>query len=79
MSEIPWDIRRNGRRWEGPEAHARYSLSPEKSELIEGKLFWSEEERMTMLALLLENVGADKAVRLGDPQVWREAVQHLSD
>jgi hypothetical protein len=27
-----------------------------------------------VLGLLLENVGVDAAVRLGDPQVWREAV-----
>jgi hypothetical protein len=32
-----------------------------------------------MLALLLENVGADKAVRLGDPGVWREAIDHLTE
>ena len=32
------------------------------------------EERLQMLGLLLENVGVDAAVRLGDPQVWRDAV-----
>ena len=32
-----------------------------------------------MLALLLENVGADKAVRLGKAGVWRAAVGALSD
>ena len=30
-----------------------------------------------MLALLLENVGADKAVRLGEASVWRAAVAAL--
>ena len=30
-----------------------------------------------MLGLLLENVGADAAVHLGDPEVWREAVAAL--
>jgi hypothetical protein len=53
--------------------------------MIAGKLYGSEEEhgseeeRLTMLALLLENVGADKAVRLGNPQIWRAAVGGLSD
>jgi hypothetical protein len=72
-----WDIRREGRAWRAGEAHARYELTPEKIEMIGGKLFWSEEERLTMLALLLENVGMDAAVRLGDPRLWREAVAEL--
>ncbi len=42
-----------------------------------GKLFWSERDRRVLLALLLENVGADAAVRLGDPHVWRAAVAGL--
>ena len=46
--------------------------------MVEGKLFWSEEDRVNMLGLLLENVGADRAVRLGDPEVWRAAVSRLS-
>jgi len=35
--------------------------------------------RLRMLGLLLVNVGADKAVRLGDPKVWREAIKSLKD
>jgi hypothetical protein len=34
-------------------------------------------QRLTLLALLLENVGTDQAVRLGDPEVWRAAVRDL--
>lgn len=56
----------------------RYELCPAKIELIDGHLFWTEDDRLTMLGLLLENVGADKAVRLGDSKVWREAVAGLS-
>jgi hypothetical protein len=55
----------------------RYALTPEKLEMIRGKLLWSDEERVNLLGLLLENVGADRAVRLGDPQVWRDAVAAL--
>ena len=72
-----WDIRREGRAWRGDEARARYHLSPEKIEMIEGKLFWTDADRLTMLGLLLENVGADAAVRLGNPQVWRDAISTL--
>lgn len=76
MSDERWRIGRQGRAWDD-EALSRYSLTPEKIEMVGGKLLASEEERMTLLALLLENVGADEAIRLGDPAVWREAVKDL--
>jgi hypothetical protein len=38
---------------------------------------WDITERLTLLGLLLENVGADQAVRLGNPEVWRAAVRDL--
>jgi hypothetical protein len=74
---VRWDIRRDGRAWHGDEADDRYQLTPEKFEMYEGRLFWSHEERLLLLGLLLENLGADAAVRLGDPQVWRDAVASL--
>jgi hypothetical protein len=77
MAEIQWDIRRKGRAWKGIEARERYQLTPEKTELIQGRLFWTEEDRLNMLGLLLENVGADQAVRMGNPAVWREAIAAL--
>jgi hypothetical protein len=43
----------------------------------EGRLLWYEEDRVKLLGLLLENVGADRAVRLGNPAVWRAAVAAL--
>lgn len=76
MRDVDWDIRRAGRAW-GAEAMARYELTPEKLEMNRGKLLWSEKDRVQLLGLLLENVGADRAVRLGDPQVWRDAVAAL--
>lgn len=77
MVEIKWDIRRAGRSWRGDEARERYDLTPEKFEMYEGKLFWSDEDRVTLLALLLENVGVDRAVRLGDSRAWKGAVAEL--
>ena len=76
MRNEDWDIRREGRAWK-QEAMDRYALTPEKIELINGKLFWRDDVRLALLALLLENVGADQAVRLGDPAVWRAAVAAL--
>jgi hypothetical protein len=72
-----WDIRNEGRAWKGDEAFDRYMLKPHKIELIKGKLLFSSKEREVLLGLLLENVGADRAVRLGDPEVWRAAVAKL--
>ena len=77
LPDPPWDVRRQGRAWRSDEVRDRYYMSPAKIELIEGKLFWSERDRLTMLALLLENVGADAAVRIGDPNVWRAAIAAL--
>jgi hypothetical protein len=74
-----WDIRREGRAWRSGEGLARLELAPEKIEMIGGRLFWSEHQRLTMLGLLLENVGVDKAIRLGNPQVWRDAIAHLGE
>ena len=72
-----WDIRNEGRAWGKHEAWARFVLRPEKIEMVKGKLLSTEEDRETLLALLLENVGADRAVQLGDPEVWRAAVAKL--
>ena len=73
-----WDIRRAGYAW-GNEAISRYEMTPEKTEMVAGKLYGTEEERLTMLALLLENVGTDKAVRIGNPDIWRAAVDGLRE
>ena len=78
MHDSRWDIRREGRAWEGHEAMERYQLTPEKLEMGKGKLLWDEEDRVNLLGLLLENVGADRAVRLGSAEVWRAAVAALS-
>jgi hypothetical protein len=76
-SDIHWNIRGEGRSWGKGEAMDRYFLTPEKFEMVDGKLLSSERERETLLGLLLENVGADRTVRLGDPEVWRAAVAKL--
>lgn len=45
--------------------------------MVECKLLSTEDDRETLLALLLEYVGADRAVQLSDPKVWRAAVAKL--
>ena len=69
-----WDIRRTARAWNGEEFVPRLELLPEKFEVYQGKLFWHENERINLLALLLEQVGVDAAVRLGRLETWEAAV-----
>lgn len=38
-------------------------------------MFWTDEDRLNLLALLLENVGIDAAMRLAPNEVWREALE----
>ena len=75
---IVWDIHREGRAWTkdefGPRADRLVEL---KFEISRGRLFWSEETRRMVLAMLLENVGMDAAVRMGDPARWKEALDEL--
>jgi tetratricopeptide (TPR) repeat protein len=76
----PWTILRQGRAWTGQELRIRLPLLPEKFEVMHGRLLWSEEERKAMLALLLENMGVDEAVRMAPrpaacPESGRPRVQ----
>lgn len=79
MNDAQWDIRPSGRKWSRDEAFGRHGLVAGfcRVEMIDGKLLGSDEERAVLLALLLENLGALRAVQLGDPKVWRQAVKAL--
>ena len=46
-----------------------------KVELIDGVLFWNSFRRRHVLSMLLENFGIDEAVAIGDPQLWKEAIE----
>jgi hypothetical protein len=72
---MEFNVQRQGRKWSREEVEQKYhKLLPGEDELIEGRMFWTDEQRLTMLALLLENVGMDAAVRLGDPALWKQAI-----
>jgi hypothetical protein len=78
MTTPEWNIRSEGRSWNEDEAWQRFELIPSKFAMHCGELLWSNEDRENLLGLLLEQVGADRAVQLGSPQVWRAAVAKLS-
>ncbi|MGB9180900.1 MAG: hypothetical protein WCB68_16835 [Pyrinomonadaceae bacterium] len=71
-----WNIRREGRQWRGEEFEKRIYQAPGKIEFA-GGIFVNEEQRLTVLAMLLENLGIDKAVRLGNPADWKAAIKEL--
>jgi len=79
MPNPKWDIRRRCRLWTKDECWKRFELFPEKNEMFDGQLSWSQKERENILGLLLELVGTDKAVRLGRPEVWRAAIADLPE
>ena len=59
---VRWGIRREGRAWgQADDFRARWELTPEKFEVYRGKLFWHENDRINLLALLLETL--DKVAR----------------
>jgi hypothetical protein len=73
---VKFNIQREGRKWSGAEVEDKYlNLCPVKVDLHEGKKLWADEERLALLGLLLENVGMDAAVTLGDPTLWKQAVE----
>jgi hypothetical protein len=47
---------------------------PEKFEASHGKLCWSDEQRLHVLAMLLEAVGLKKALSLCPPEAVRAAL-----
>jgi hypothetical protein len=71
-----WNIRREGHEWRGEEFDKRTYQAPEKIEFV-GGIFTNERQRLIVLAMLLENLGIDKAVRLDNPADWKAAVAEL--
>jgi hypothetical protein len=74
-----WNIKRKGRKISVAELEEKLADGPEKMELIDGKLYWAENERMTMLGLLIENFGIDKALKFGDLKLWKEAISEIEN
>jgi hypothetical protein len=73
MIQDDWDIRREGRRWTRDESRRRMAQAPEKIEFVAG-IFTSDRERLKVLAMLLENLGIDKAIQLGKLEDWKAAI-----
>ena len=71
-----WNIAREGHEWKGEEFYKRIYQAPEKIEYV-GGIFVDERQRLTVLAMLLENLGIDKAVQLGNPKDWKATITEI--
>jgi hypothetical protein len=78
MKPIDWDIRSEGGRWSHEESDQRIYQAPEKMEFVDG-IFASEQERLIVLGLLLENLGIDRAIRFGKIEDWKAAIADLEN
>jgi hypothetical protein len=76
MKPIEWDIRREGRRWSNEEFDQQLYQAPEKIEFV-GGIFDSDRERLSVLGMLLENLGIDKVVRFGKLEDGKAAIEDL--
>jgi hypothetical protein len=76
MEYSDWDIRREGRRWTKEEAERRIYQAPEKIEFA-GGIFVGADQRLTVLGMLLENLGIDAVVRFGKLEDWKAAIAAL--
>lgn len=74
LPEGTWEIGLTPRAWPDPADEQRLG----RLRVVLQCLAPTDPERMTLLALLLEAVGVEQAVRLGSPEVWRTAVAGLS-
>ncbi len=78
MKTMDWDVCREGRPWLHELSVRRVYLVPEKIEFVNGILA-SEEERLIVLGMLLENLGIDRAIRFGKIEDWKAAIADLEN
>lgn len=55
------------------------SLSPEKIQLIEGKLYGGGEELAKMFAMLLYNLGIEEAIKFAPRELWLKALENYKE
>ncbi len=74
--DIRWKIGAEPATLTRDEFWARYSHTnmPEKFEAIHGKLFWNDEQRLHVLAMLLKAVGLRRALSLCPSEAVRAAL-----
>src|SRR2546427_3022464 len=73
---ITWKIGPDTAHLTRDEFRARYDHPdmPEKFEVYKGKLFWADEQRLHVLAMLLEEVGLKRALALCSPEALQAAL-----
>ena len=76
MDDLGKSVRLQGCSWNRDELEQVVRLVPEcaRIEVQECQLCWIHEERMTLLLLLLQNVGLDALLEMLDPGLIGEAL-----
>jgi len=79
--DISWHISPEPAALTHDEFWARYDhpQMPEKFEATGGKLFWNDEQRLHVLAMLLEAVGLRRALALCPPEAVRAALAEIAN
>lgn len=72
--DVAWHLSRQGRSWSADEMVAKLDLLPAKLEALGGKVCLTVEQRLVLLAALIENIGTDIVVALGDLDIWRASI-----
>lgn len=65
-----WDIARTRQRPLGAEVQAQHARVPDRPQVLQGQLLWSESEALTRLAPLPEVLQGDPIVRPARPEIW---------
>lgn len=66
LGGLTWSAARAGRKWSSSELLAKIDQLPFKLEVVEGRLFWDDAQRLRVLAALLEHLGLDAAQQVID-------------
>ena len=76
MLPISWKIGLEPATLTHEEFRARYDHPhmPEKFEIYQGKLFWHDDQRLHLLAMLLETIGLKRALALCPPEAVKETL-----
>ncbi len=69
-----WPVERTPKRFSGDEFSAMVDRFPARVDCCDGMIGENHQQRLLMLAILIENVGIDEVVKIGPLQLWIDAV-----
>ena len=70
-----WPIERRSKSFSGDAFTEMVERFPARVDCCDGMIGPDHERRMLMLAMLIENVGVDEVIKIGNAELWLEAAQ----